>query len=158
MYRHPSHRPLVLPSQNSHFDTAHKSWASPPPQSVLSPIRPPLPSPSPYLHPEHGFPPLEWLHSVSCIGTLSRRPCIEYPAARSSLIAFLEEAIQIGHLTIKDKEKTYCFGCRGAESSTVELRVTNDDFWTRVLLYVPVKLYCAFNPVSSVANIPSKVC
>lgn len=59
--------------------------------------------------------------------------------ARSSLLGVLESAIQVGYLTVIDTDGTYTFGTNSKGCNTVTLRVLNDDFWTRVLMYVSMK-------------------
>lgn len=59
--------------------------------------------------------------------------------ARSSLLGVLESAIQVGYLTVIDTDGTYTFGTNSKGCNAVTLRVFNDDFWTRVLMYVSMK-------------------
>jgi len=60
--------------------------------------------------------------------------------ARSSVLAVMEKAITRGHLTVADSEGVHHFGTRSKGSNDVYLKVVNDDFWMRILLYVPLFL------------------
>jgi cyclopropane-fatty-acyl-phospholipid synthase len=48
----------------------------------------------------------------------------------------MEKAITRGHLTIADSEGVHHFGSRSKGSNDVYLKVLNNDFWMRILLYV----------------------
>ncbi|KAL5527065.1 hypothetical protein ACEPAG_5856 [Sanghuangporus baumii] len=54
--------------------------------------------------------------------------------ARSSLVAVLESAVTVGHLTIIDKDKVFEFGERTESGNDVQMTVINDTFWSRVLI------------------------
>ncbi|KAI9572427.1 Mycolic acid cyclopropane synthetase-domain-containing protein [Boletus coccyginus] len=53
--------------------------------------------------------------------------------ARSSVLAILEKAITRGYLTVADSQGVYHFGTRSKGCNEVYLKVTNPDFWLRVL-------------------------
>ncbi|KAF9242945.1 Mycolic acid cyclopropane synthetase-domain-containing protein [Melanogaster broomeanus] len=53
--------------------------------------------------------------------------------ARSSVLAVLDRAITRGHLTVADSEGVYHFGTRSKGCNEVYMKVTNSDFWARVL-------------------------
>lgn len=54
--------------------------------------------------------------------------------ARSSLLAVLEQAITIGHLTIVDNGIEYEFGEHTIGENDLRLTVINENFWSRVLM------------------------
>ncbi|KJA21711.1 hypothetical protein HYPSUDRAFT_140338 [Hypholoma sublateritium FD-334 SS-4] len=54
--------------------------------------------------------------------------------ARSSILAVLETAINVGHLTITDSEGTRYYGKYRKDCNDVHLNVVNDSFWLRILL------------------------
>lgn len=61
----------------------------------------------------------------------------------------MEKAITRGHLTVADSEGVHHFGTRSKGSNDVYLKVVNNEFWIRILLYVPlISLPCldADNP------------
>lgn len=60
------------------------------------------------------------------------------PIARASVLAVTEKAITRGSLTITDAEGEYHFGTWTKGCNEVHLRVTSDDFWTRILLWVSI--------------------
>ncbi|KAF9268395.1 cyclopropane-fatty-acyl-phospholipid synthase [Marasmius fiardii PR-910] len=54
--------------------------------------------------------------------------------ARNSILAVLNDAIAIGHLTISDSEGTNCYGHYKPGCNDVYLKVNNDNFWFRLML------------------------
>ncbi|KIJ94138.1 hypothetical protein K443DRAFT_12347 [Laccaria amethystina LaAM-08-1] len=54
--------------------------------------------------------------------------------ARTSILAVLDNAITIGHLTISDSEGTHYYGKYQKGCNDVHLNVINDTFWLRILL------------------------
>ncbi|KAF8898158.1 cyclopropane-fatty-acyl-phospholipid synthase [Gymnopilus junonius] len=54
--------------------------------------------------------------------------------ARSSILSVLENAITVGHLTISDSEGTLYYGNYRKGCNDVHLKITNDNFWFRILL------------------------
>ena len=58
--------------------------------------------------------------------------------ARTSILAVLENAITIGHLTISDSEGTHYYGKyqKGCNDNDVHLNMMNDTFWLRILMSV----------------------
>jgi cyclopropane-fatty-acyl-phospholipid synthase len=54
--------------------------------------------------------------------------------ARSSILAVLEQAIKVGHLTISDSEGTHYFGRREKDCNDVYIKVINSAFWIRIML------------------------
>ncbi|KAH9483010.1 Tuberculostearic acid methyltransferase UfaA1 [Psilocybe cubensis] len=54
--------------------------------------------------------------------------------ARSSILAVLENAITVGHLTISDSEGTYYYGKYHKGCNDVHLHIVNDNFWFRIML------------------------
>ncbi|EDR07813.1 cyclopropane-fatty-acyl-phospholipid synthase [Laccaria bicolor S238N-H82] len=54
--------------------------------------------------------------------------------ARTSILAVLDNAITIGHLTISDSEGTHYYGTYQKGCNDVQLNVINDTFWLRILL------------------------
>ncbi|THH02984.1 hypothetical protein EW145_g6630 [Phellinidium pouzarii] len=54
--------------------------------------------------------------------------------ARSSILSILESAINVGSLTIIEKENTYLYGEFVEGGNNIELTVNNDAFWSRVLM------------------------
>lgn len=57
------------------------------------------------------------------------------PPARSSILAVLDDAITVGHLTIADAEGTHYYGHYRKGCNDVHLKVVNDNFWLRLMLY-----------------------
>ncbi|KAF9224420.1 cyclopropane-fatty-acyl-phospholipid synthase [Gyrodon lividus] len=53
--------------------------------------------------------------------------------ARSSVLAVLDRAITKGHLTVADSEGVHHFGTRSKDCNEVYMKVTNSDFWARIL-------------------------
>ncbi|KAF4615992.1 hypothetical protein D9613_011479 [Agrocybe pediades] len=71
--------------------------------------------------------------SLFSLSTLSPRSwAVSF--ARSSILAVLESAIHVGHLTISDSEGTHYYGRYIKGCNDVHLRVLNDNFWFRILL------------------------
>lgn len=54
--------------------------------------------------------------------------------ARSSIVAVLDDAINVGHLTISDSEGTHYYGNHQKGCNDVHIKITNDNFWLRILL------------------------
>ncbi|KIJ92046.1 hypothetical protein K443DRAFT_114206 [Laccaria amethystina LaAM-08-1] len=54
--------------------------------------------------------------------------------ARTSILAVLDSAITIGHLTISDSEGTHYYGKYQKGCNDVHLNVINDAFWLRILM------------------------
>lgn len=54
--------------------------------------------------------------------------------ARTSILAVLEDAIGIGHLTISDSEGAHYYGKYQKGCNDVHLTINNDTFWLRILL------------------------
>ncbi|KIJ91468.1 hypothetical protein K443DRAFT_482913 [Laccaria amethystina LaAM-08-1] len=54
--------------------------------------------------------------------------------ARMSILAVLENAITVGHLTISDSEGTHYYGTYQKGCNDVHLNVINDTFWLRILM------------------------
>ncbi|KIJ92129.1 hypothetical protein K443DRAFT_114043 [Laccaria amethystina LaAM-08-1] len=54
--------------------------------------------------------------------------------ARTSILAVLDNAITIGHLTISDSEGTHYYGKYQKGCNDVRLNVINDSFWLRILM------------------------
>jgi len=59
---------------------------------------------------------------------------LHYFAARSSILAVLENAITVGHLTISDSQGLHYYGRYQKGCNDVRLTVINDNFWFRILL------------------------
>ena len=59
---------------------------------------------------------------------------LHYFAARSSILAVLEDAITVGHLTISDSQGSHYYGKYQKGCNDVHLTVINDNFWFRILL------------------------
>jgi len=57
-----------------------------------------------------------------------------FTAARSSILAVLQDAIQSGYLRIIDHDGVYTFGHYTKGGNYVELRVMNEAFWRRLLM------------------------
>jgi hypothetical protein len=55
-------------------------------------------------------------------------------AARSSILAALEQAITVGHLTISDLDGIHYFGRREKGCNDVYVQVISSTFWIRVML------------------------
>ncbi|KAK7061256.1 cyclopropane-fatty-acyl-phospholipid synthase [Favolaschia claudopus] len=55
--------------------------------------------------------------------------------ARSSILSVLDDAITIGHLTIIDAEGSHYYGQRRKGYNDVQVKVVNENFWLRLLLY-----------------------
>ncbi|PPQ81073.1 hypothetical protein CVT25_014536 [Psilocybe cyanescens] len=83
-----------------------------------------FPSPS-----KNGFKP----SSLLSLSTFSPRSwAVSF--ARSSILAVLENAITVGHLTISDSEGTHYYGKYHKGCNDVHLNIVNDNFWFRILL------------------------
>ncbi|EIN13978.1 cyclopropane fatty acid synthase [Punctularia strigosozonata HHB-11173 SS5] len=55
-------------------------------------------------------------------------------AARSSILAFLEQAIAVGYLEIEDAQGIHQFGQYTDQCNVVHIRVINDNFWSALFL------------------------
>jgi len=55
---------------------------------------------------------------------------------RSSILAVLDHAITVGHLTISDSEGTHYYGKYQKGCNDVHLNVINDTFWLKILMLV----------------------
>jgi len=62
--------------------------------------------------------------------------------ARNSIVAVLDDAINVGHLTISDSEGTYYYGNYQKGCNDVHIKITNGNFWLRILLQVFSTLLC----------------
>ncbi|KAF8554090.1 S-adenosyl-L-methionine-dependent methyltransferase [Imleria badia] len=69
--------------------------------------------------------------SISIV--LPKPKSLLFSYARSSVLAVLDKAITRGYLTVADSQGVYHFGTRSKGCNEVYLKVTNPDFWTRVL-------------------------
>ncbi|KAJ7179621.1 cyclopropane-fatty-acyl-phospholipid synthase [Mycena filopes] len=54
--------------------------------------------------------------------------------ARTSILAVLDDAITVGHLTITDNQGAHYYGRYRKGCNDVHLKVVNDNFWLRLLL------------------------
>ncbi|KAI6128552.1 Mycolic acid cyclopropane synthetase-domain-containing protein [Pisolithus croceorrhizus] len=77
-------------------------------------------------------PKLYRLPSLSMVVPNPRSVLVGY--SRASVLAIMDKAIVRGYLTISDSEGVSHFGTRTKGCSEVHLKVTRDDFWTRILL------------------------
>jgi len=62
--------------------------------------------------------------------------------ARGSIVTVLDDAINVGHLTISDSEGTYYYGNYQKGCNDVHIKITNGNFWLRILLQVFSILLC----------------
>ncbi|KAL4082160.1 Mycolic acid cyclopropane synthetase-domain-containing protein [Scleroderma yunnanense] len=76
-------------------------------------------------------PKLYRLPSLSMVVPRPKSMLTSY--ARASVLTIIEKAITRGYLIISDAEGVYYFGTRTKGCNEVHMKVTNDDFWTRIL-------------------------
>ncbi|KAJ7106583.1 cyclopropane-fatty-acyl-phospholipid synthase [Mycena epipterygia] len=84
------------------------------------------------------FAPSKEIQSTfSSLLSLSFRPHSWLCAfARRSILAVLDDAISVGHLTISDAEGTHYYGHYRKGCNDVHLKVVNNNFWLRLMLLV----------------------
>ncbi|KAF9057318.1 cyclopropane-fatty-acyl-phospholipid synthase [Panaeolus papilionaceus] len=80
-------------------------------------------------------PTTKALHTSSLFSTATLSPRSWIAAlARTSILSVLEDAIQVGHLTISDSEGTHYYGNYKKGCNDIHLKINNDNFWFRILL------------------------
>ena len=93
---------------------------------------------------------LHGTHHAAFLGVVSRYvepaadldcPSCSLCTARASILAFLQDAIQVGQLVLVDYEGTHTFGTYANGANYVQVRVADDQFWQRV--FVSGDLGCA---------------